>query len=195
MPRVNLLPWRDELRKERQKNFAIAAAVAALVGIAAVWGARMEINNRISHQQARNNILTEEIRILDAKIEEILGLERQKERLLARMEIIEQLQRSRPEIVHLFDELVTTVPDGVYLTSIKQIGPRLEIKGMAESSTRVSAYMRHIDDAEWMTSPVLEVVETKDGDRARNSRFTLSAQQVQKSQNDDDAEALAQGGQ
>ena len=194
MPRVNLLPWRDELRKERQKNSAIATAVAALIGIASTWGARMEIYSRISHQQARNNIITEEIRILDAKIEEILGLERQKERLLARMEIIEQLQRSRPEIVHLFDELVTTVPDGVYLTSIKQIGKRLEIKGMAESSTRVSAYMRHIDDSEWLTSPVLEVVETKDGDRARNSRFTLSAQQVLKSQNDD-AEALARGGQ
>ncbi len=195
MPRVNLLPWRDELRKERQKNFAIAAAVAALVGITAVWGARMEINSRISYQQARNNILTEEIRILDTKIEEILGLERQKERLLARMEIIDTLQSSRPEIVHLFDEIVTTVPDGVYLTSIKQIGPRLEIKGMAESSTRVSAYMRHIDDSEWLTNPVLEVVETKDGDRSRNSRFTLSAQQVQKSQEKDEQEALAQGGQ
>ena len=194
MPRINLLPWREEKRKKRQRDFGMALGGAVLAAIAVIMLTMLAYSQMISGQERRNGRLTEEINELQRSIEEIDGLERQKERLLARMEIIEQLQRSRPEIVHLFAELVTTVPDGVYLTSIKQIGQRLEIKGMAESSTRVSAYMRHIDDSEWLTSPVLEVVETKDGDRARNSRFTLSAQQVQKSQNDA-AEALAQGGQ
>ncbi len=195
MPRFNLLPWRDDLRQERQKNFAVAAVVVALIGIATVWGARLEIDSRISYQSRRNSLLQSEIKALDVMIEEIDGLERQKERLLARMEIIEQLQSSRPEIVHLFDEFVQTLPDGVYLTSIKQIGTRLEIKGMAESSTRVSALMRNIDGSEWLTKPVLEVVETKDSDRSRHSRFTLSAQQVIKSQEDDDDDMLAAGGQ
>ncbi len=195
MPRINLLPWRDDLRQERQKNFAVAAVVVAFIGIATVWGARLEIDSRISYQSRRNSLLQSEIKALDVMIEEIDGLERQKERLLARMEIIEQLQSSRPEIVHLFDEFVQTLPDGVYLTSIKQIGTRLEIKGMAESSTRVSALMRNIDGSEWLTKPVLEVVETKDSDRSRHSRFTLSAQQVIKSQEDDDDDMLAAGGQ
>ncbi len=195
MPRINLLPWRDDLRQERQKNFAVAAVVVAFIGIATVWGARLEIDSRISYQSRRNSLLQSEIKALDVMIEEIDGLERQKERLLARMEIIEQLQSSRPEIVHLFDEFVQTLPDGVYLTSIKQIGTRLEIKGMAESSTRVSALMRNIDGSEWLTKPVLEVVETKDSDRSRHSRFTLSAQQVIKSQEDDDDDMLAAGAQ
>ncbi len=195
MPRINLLPWRDDLRQERQKNFAVAAVVVAFIGIATVWGARLEIDSRISYQSRRNSLLQSEIKALDVMIEEIDGLERQKERLLARMEIIEQLQSSRPEIVHLFDEFVQTLPDGVYLTSIKQIGTRLEIKGMAESSTRVSALMRNIDGSEWLTKPVLEVVETKDSDRSRHSRFTLSAQQVIKSQEDDDDDIMAAGGQ
>ena len=195
MPRINLLPWRDDLRQERQKNFAVAAVVVAFIGIATVWGARLEIDSRISYQSRRNSLLQSEIKALDVMIEEIDGLERQKERLLARMEIIEQLQSSRPEIVHLFDEFVQTLPDGVYLTSIKQIGTRLEIKGMAESSTRVSALMRNIDGSEWLTKPVLEVVETKDSDRSRHSRFTLSAQQVIKSQEDDDDDMMAAGGQ
>jgi type IV pilus assembly protein PilN len=113
-------------------------------------------------------LLEDEIVLLDERIAEILDLEVKKERLLARMEIIEQLQRSRPEIVHVFEELVRTLPDGVRLTSVKQSGKRIEIRGDAESNTRVSAFMRNLDKSEWFTQPDLEVVEVREaGGRAK----------------------------
>jgi type IV pilus assembly protein PilN len=121
--------------------------------------------------------LKDEITKLDKQIAEISGLETQKNRLIARMEIIDQLQRSRPEIVHLFDELVNTLPEGVYLTEVKQTGTRLEIHGEAQSSTRVSALMRNIDGSDWLKEPSLGVVETTN-DAAHYSRFTIFAQQV-----------------
>ena len=145
MPRINLLPWREEQRKERQKNFLIASGSAVLMGIITIMLVSWTYDRFISYQNARNNILEVQIDLLDKKIESIRGLEREKERLIARMEIIERLQKSRPEVVHLFDEMVHTIPDGVYLTSFKQTDRRLEIKGVAESTTRVSAYMRNID--------------------------------------------------
>lgn len=180
MPRINLLPWREEQRKERLKNFVVAAVGAVLVGAATVGFARYTMSAMIDHQKARNQLLVNEIAELDKQIKEIINLEKQKERLLARMEIIEQLQRSRPEIVHLFDDLVRTVPEGVYLKHLKQSGKRLEFKGAAQSSTRVSAYMRNIDGSEWLTDPGLDVIETVDRGRQRDSQFTLFAQQVSK---------------
>lgn len=178
MPRINLLPWRDELRKQRQRNFTIAAAAAVVVGIAVVLVSRMALGNMIEHQNDRNALLKTEIAGLDKQITEILGLENQKERLLARMEIIERLQQSRPEIVHLFDEIARTMPDGVYLDSVLQTGRKLEIGGAAESSTRVSTYMRNIDASEWLTDPGLIRVETVAGEQGRNAEFTVTAKQV-----------------
>jgi type IV pilus assembly protein PilN len=138
----------------------------------------------IDNQHDRNQTLKTEIDALDKRIKEILDLEASKERLLARMEIIERLQSSRPEIVHVFDQLVRTLPDGVYLKSIKQTGPQLEIKGAAESNTRVSAFMRNIDKSGWLKDPDLEVVEVKapknknDTVTPRASEFTVVAKQV-----------------
>ena len=131
----------------------------------------------IEHQNDRNRILGEEIAELDKQIQEILGLENQKRRLLARMEIIETLQRSRPEIVHVFDEVVRVLPEGVYLTYLKQTGTRFEIRGIAQSSTRVSAFMRNIDGSEWLADPALRIVETKTQDAGRGAEFTLFATQ------------------
>ena len=134
---------------------------------------RWQMSASIEHQQERNDILTDEIAELDKQIEEIIGLEARSSRLLARMEIIETLQRSRPEIVHVFDELVRMLPDGVYLTALKQTGNRIEMRGVAQSSTRVSAFMRNIDSSEWLADPALEVVETQGRDSRqpdRNSR-------------------------
>jgi type IV pilus assembly protein PilN len=178
MPRVNLLPWRVEQRKQRLKNFGIAAAAAVALGVGAVLYAHATVNRFIAHQEARNKYLEGEIATLDKQIEEIKELEATKERLLARMQIIEQLQRSRPEVVHMFDEMVRRLPDGVYLRSLKQTGNRLSIKGVAQSSTRVSAFMRNIDNSEWLSDPGLDVVETKEEGRARNSEFTIFATQV-----------------
>ena len=178
MPRINLLPWREEQRKQRLKNFGIAAAAAVAFGAATVLYAHATANRFIAHQNARNKYLETEIATLDKQIAEIKELETTKDRLLARMQIIEQLQRSRPEVVHLFDELVRRLPDGVYLKSVKQTGNKLSIKGVAQSSTRVSALMRNIDSSEWLQDPGLDVVETVEQGRARNSEFTIFASQV-----------------
>src|SRR5210317_732409 len=151
MPRINLLPWREEQRKQRQKDFIVAMVGAVIAGIGVVMLTMFTYVQMINNQNARNQRLEAEIVELEKSIAEIDGLERQKERLLARMEIIEQLQRSRPEIVHLFDEMTRQMPEGVYLNGMKQTGARVEIRGVAQSSTRVSALMRQIDASEWMS--------------------------------------------
>lgn len=178
MPRINLLPWRDEQRTERRNQFfVVLGATAGLVALL-ILISNMTFSGIINHQQSRNQLLQSQIDLLNIRIKEIIDLEDKKDRLLARMEIIEQLQRSRPGIVHVFEELVTTLPDGVYLREVKQNGTRLEIIGSAESNTRVSALMRNIDSSDWLSSPDLEVVEVKarsaeNGRRA--SEFTVFA--------------------
>jgi type IV pilus assembly protein PilN len=132
----------------------------------------------IDHQEARNQFLGEQIAILDREIQEITELDAKKQALLARMNVIQQLQRSRPEIVHLFDELVTTIPAGVYLTSVKHKGEQLDLSGLAESNARVSAYMRNIDASDWLTDPRLDVIQAEEKERERLSRFTLQVTQT-----------------
>ena len=176
MPQINLLPWRQLERAKRQKEFGLLA-VGALLAAAAVmlftiWG----ISSATDRQRERNELLKTEISELDKQITEILGLEAQKGRLVSRMEIIERLQRSRPEVVHVFDQLARTLPDGVYLTSVKQSDKKLELKGVAQSSTRVSTLMRNIEASQWLADPQLQVVETmKQG--GAGSEFTLFATQ------------------
>jgi len=131
----------------------------------------------ISSQRERNAFLRAQIAALDGDINEIRGLQAQKQRLLARMAIIERLQRSRPEIVHVFDQLMQTLPDGVYLTSVRQTGRKLEVKGIAQSSTRVSTFMRNIESSEWIGSPELQLIETKGGTGAGGAEFVLTAMQ------------------
>jgi type IV pilus assembly protein PilN len=189
MPRINLLPWRESQRKQKRQEFILsigaAIATAALVTLVGRW----QMGAAIEHQQQRNQILNDEIAQLDKQIQEILGLENQKRKLLARMEIIETLQRSRPEIVHVFDEIVKTLPEGVYLTYLKQTGTRIELRGVAQSSTRVSAFMRNIDSSQWLTDPSLQVVETKGRDSGRGAEFTLFANQRSQVPPADEAEA------
>ena len=177
MPRINLLPWREAERKRKRQEFILsigaAIATAALVTLIGRW----QMSAAIEHQDERNRIISDEISELDKQIQEILGLEKQKQALLARMEIIETLQRSRPEIVHVFDEVVRILPEGVYLTYLKQSGTRFEIRGVAQSSTRVSAFMRNIDASEWLADPALRIVETKGRDSGQGADFTLFATQ------------------
>lgn len=177
MPRINLLPWRDAERKRRRQEFIAGAVAAVLAAGVLTLIVNWQFNSAISRQNERNQVLRTEIAELDKQITEILGLEQQKQRLLARMEVIEQLQRSRPEVVHLFDELVRTLPDGVYLTSVKQTDRRVQLNGVAQSSTRVSTYMRNIETSPWLADPALEVVETR-GAAGTGSQFTLYANQV-----------------
>jgi type IV pilus assembly protein PilN len=177
MPRINLLPWRAEERKLRQRNFLLSIVGATVAAGIVVLLVNLFYAQVISNQQDKNQLLKTEIEKLDLRNAEILDLEAQKARMRARMDIVEKLQRSRPEVVHLFDQLARTVPDGLYLSAIKQTDKRLEIKGVAQSSTRVSAFMRNIDASEWLDSPELEVVETQKGNTL-GSDFTLFANQV-----------------
>ena len=179
MPRINLLPWREEQRNERRKMFMTAMVAALMAGAVLTGASKIAVKRMTANQNTRNEILRTEITELDRQIEEINALDAQKSRLLARMEIIDQLQRSRPEVVHLFDELVETLPEGVYLTQVAQADARIEVTGSAQSSTRVSALMRNVFDSEWLQDPQLEVVETIDAVAGgRNARFTIFTQQV-----------------
>ena len=178
MPSINLLPWREADRQKRQRDFGMAMGGAVIAAIAVVMLTILAYTQMISAQNARNDRLEAEIVELEKSIEEIDGLERQKERLLARMEIIEELQKSRPEIVHLFDELARQLPEGVYLTGMKQTGARVEIRGVAQSSTRVSALMRQIDASDWLGDPEVERVETTQAGASRQSEFVVYLKQV-----------------
>jgi type IV pilus assembly protein PilN len=178
MPRINLLPWREQERKVRRREFMIAAGAAVFAGILFMGAGKLVYSSWIDAQNEKNNLLKKEIVKLDAQIADIQDLETRKQRLVARMEIIEKLQRSRPEIVHLFDEIVRIVPEGVYLTQIKQTNRKLEIHGIAQSSTRVSTFMRNIDASTWMANPVLQVVETAQNSPTGGSSFTLFTDMV-----------------
>src|SRR6266566_4610881 len=177
MPRINLLPWREGERKERKLAFLVALGVAALAAGVASFAAYLLYGSMIESQEHRNQQLRAEIKTLDKQIEEINNLEVSKQKFIARMEIIEKLQRSRPEIVHVFDEIVRTLPEGVYLTGVKQTEKRLRFDGVAQSSTRVSSFMRNIDGSQWLRNPELEVVQTAKGPTPGSS-FTLTADQV-----------------
>ena len=187
MPRINLLPWREEERKERKLRFLVAIGGSTIAAIAAMGGVYLMFGSMIDSQDSRNEMLRVEIKQLDKQIEEINNLESAKQKFIARMEIIEKLQRSRPEIVHVFDEIVRQLPEGVYLTAVKQQDKRLKFEGVAQSSTRVSAFMRNLDGSEWLKNPELEVVETKTNSPVPGSSFTLFADQVSTANADPDS--------
>ena len=186
MPRINLLPHRERKRKERKLAFMVALVAAAGAGIVTSFAAYLLYGSMIEGQERRNQQLRSEIKLLDKQIEEINDLESSKQKFIARMEIIEKLQRSRPEIVHVFDEIVHTLPEGVYLTAVKQTGKQLKFEGMAQSSTRVSTFMRNLDASQWLRNPELQVVQTSKGS-GPGSTFVLTAQEVPTPGGDDSA--------
>jgi type IV pilus assembly protein PilN len=190
MPRINLLPWREGQRKDRKLAFLLALGVAAIAAGVASFAAYLLYGSMIESQQHRNDQLRAEIRTLDKQIEEINDLETAKQRFIARMDIIEKLQRSRPEIVHVFEEIVRTLPEGVYLTAVKQTDKRLKFEGVAQSSTRVSSFMRNLDGSQWLRNPELEVVQTSKTS-GPGSSFTLTADQVTTVAGDDNGAAAA----
>ncbi len=186
MPRINLLPWREQQRKERKLAFFVALGGAAVGALLAAFAGYLLVNSMIGAQERRNEQLRAEIKAVDRQIEQINDLESQKQRFISRMQVIEKLQRSRSEVVHLFDEVAKTVPDGTYLTTFKQDGKHLKFEGVAQSSTRVSTFMRNISGSQWMKDPELEVVESKPGNSIGNS-FVLDASQVVTSGDEDQA--------
>ena len=175
---INLLPWREELRQEQKKQFITMAVMTALLALA-VWGLiHFQMQSKIDYQLSRNNYMTNEIKKLDEEIKEIRELQKVRRSLIERMEVIQDLQASRPSIVHLFTEIVSSVPNGVYLESLTQTGSNLLINGEAESNARVSTYMRNLSASDWLKDPNLTVIEIEDITVNRISTFTLTVKQT-----------------
>jgi len=178
MARINLLPWRENLRQERQRNFMIALGATAGLAVVLVFLGSHLVQRQIEAQDARNRYLENEIRQLDRDIASIEELEATRDNLLARKNVIERLQENRSMMVHLFNSLAQTVPEGIRLTSVKQAGEELTIEGTTQSETRVSDYMRNIEQAEWMHEPDLRIIEVLGDGETRGGesfRFELRA--------------------
>ncbi len=179
---INLLPWREARRRQQQRNFATFTGIALALAALAMFLVRTEFSHRIEYQQQRNQFLTSELAVLDQKIKEIQELEKKKKNLIARMDVIQQLQVSRPEVVHLFDELARTIPDGVQIIDLTQTDKSIAINGVAQSNARVSVYMRNLDLSPWFHEPSLEIIESqsesKDKKGKQMSRFSLKAKQT-----------------
>ena len=174
MARINLLPWRAERQKERKKQFFMMLGLSAFAGLAVWFLINTYYNAQISGQQARNAFLDQEIVAVQAKITEIEALEEKKNKLLNRKIVIEELQANRSQMVHLFDSLVRTIPDGVILTSIKQEGDKLTLEGRSQSNARVSTYMRNFETSGWMTKPELSVIQAEGDDKGLPYTFSLA---------------------
>lgn len=177
MAKINLRPWREELRAEKQQQFVVMLVGALIVagGLAFLW--KSDMDSRIAYQESRNSYIQTATKKLDSQIKEIEDLKRKRDELLARMRVIQDLQGKRPIIVRVFDELVRTLPDGLYYTSLKKSGDRLDIVGMAESNSRISTLMRHFENSDWFTDPNLTNVSSADSRRAGYSQFNLSVKQ------------------
>ena len=174
MAKVNLLPWRAERRKQRQREFYVLLGSAAIGALVLGVLISFYYSGQINGQNERNTYLTNEITTLDGKIKEIEQLDLKKDKLLRRKEVIEQLQANRAQMVHLFDELVRTIPEGVRLTSLKQDGEHLTLEGQSQSNARVSAYMRNLESSGWMTNPDLSIIEAAGDDKTLPYKFNLT---------------------
>ena len=189
MARINLLPWREELRKQKQRDFGIIAVSSVILAGLVVLLAHFHVDGLINNQNQRNAYLQNEIEILNKRIGRIKELEAMKQNLLARMNVIQELQSSRPESVHLLDEMVRTLPDGVHLKKFAQNNKALTMTGIAESNARVSDYMRKIDQSEWLTGPRLNVIKTTESGRRRIANFTLRGNQKVRKPLDEEVDA------
>ena len=188
MSKINLLPWREARRKELQNQFMVMLVIVALLAAASWGGVHFYHVQLIEVQNTRIGYIEDQIKVVDKKIQEIKQLEKEKERLLSRMRAIEQLQGNRPLIVRLFDELVTSLPEGVTVTEIKQSGNGISIKGVAQSNARVSSFMRNLENSDWLANPNLQVIKATDKQGVDISNFSLSfSQVVPKGKEDDDA--------
>jgi type IV pilus assembly protein PilN len=180
MTKINLLDWRSARRQKRKQQFTVMIGGTLLASLLVVAVAYFAMDQAISHQQERNTILQKEIAALDKQIKEIQDLQKTRSNLLARMRVIEQLQQSRSATVHFFDEIINTLPDGVYLTAIKQTGNDVTLDGVAESNGRISTYMKNLDASPWFKDPKLVEIRTSDKERLRTSQFELKVTNLTK---------------
>lgn len=180
MARINLLPWREELRKQKQQDFLAGIVSGILVVIFILLMVYLYIEGLKEYQSQRNKLISTEIAELDKKIEEIKDIEEKKNKLLTKIDVIQKLQESRPEVVHLFDELAKITPEGVYLTKFVQVNGNLTMDGKAESNARVSAFMRAIENSGWLNSPVLGVIKGQGRGNGDLNDFSMIAKQGKK---------------
>jgi len=174
MTRINLLPWRETHRREKNNEFFVVLGICMALAAGVGFGGFQFAKDKVDFQTSRNQRLEKEIQLLQEELKEIAALEETKNNLLARMEIIQQLQGQRPQIVHTFDEVANRIPDGVFLTVMKQVGEsQLVMEGRAESNARVSALMRRLDRSDYLTGPRLEVIETDKNDRISNFKLSV----------------------
>ena len=188
MTRINLLPWREWERQEQKKQFGVWSILSLLLAGAIMLLIHIQMGAKIDYQLSRNNYISSEISKLDKQIAEISELQKVRRSLLDRMEVIQDLQRSRPSIVHLFTEIVNTVPNGVYLQSLIQTGGNLVMNGEAESNARVSTYMRNLSGSDWLKDPNLTVIEIEDKKVNRISAFTLTVKQTSPNATEEEAD-------
>lgn len=163
MAKINLLPWREELRKERQKEFVTIIIAVALAAAALVWFANTFIEDQWKSQKTRNSFIQRETNVLSEQITEIQELKEKKAQLLERMTLIQNLQGNRPIIVRLFDEIARSLPNDLYFTNLQIKGDRVLVKGRAKSNNRVAALMRNFDNSEWFDAPNLVKVKAEKG--------------------------------
>ncbi|WP_148861704.1 PilN domain-containing protein [Marinobacter fonticola] len=177
MAKINLRPWREELRAEKQQQFVamLLGAVIVAAGLGFLWNTNLD--NRIDYQESRNAYIESATKELDSQIKEIEDLRRKRDELISRMQVIQDLQGKRPVIVRVFDELVRTLPDGLFYMDLKKAGNTVSIVGMAESNSRISSLMRQFDESEWFANPNLTNVSSADERRAGYSQFNLSVNQ------------------
>ena len=175
MTKINLLPWREERRQELKRQFFMILAGMVLVGAGAVYLVDVNVKAQIENQNRRNDFITQETSKLDAQIKEISELKKQRESLIERMKVIQDLQGNRPVVVQIFDEIVRTVPDGVFYQKVKSAGDSISITGFAESNNRVSNLMRNLEASPLLASPNLSKVKSGEKDKSTNE-FDLTVQ-------------------
>ena len=186
MARINLLPWREELRQEKKKEFLTQLAGVAILAalIAYVWVET--VNGALQSQNSRNQMLQTEISTLEKQVQEIKDLKSQRQELLDRMRVIQDLEGKRAVIVYYFDEFAKAVPDGVYLTSLKRVGGSFHIEGVSESNNRVAAFMRELDNSDWFSDPNLKSVKKKKELGEQHGEFEMEVKAVIPNSEEDD---------
>ncbi len=178
MAKINLLPWREELRQQKKQDFFMTIGLSVLVTILIIGLVHLYIEGLKDYQKQRNKLLQDEIVLLDKKIIEINEIEAKKSKLLAKIDLIQKLQESRPEIVHLFDEIPRVTPEGVFLTKFTQVGAALTFNGKSQANARVSAFMRAIDASSWLKASRLDVIQSPGKNNSEQlSDFILYARQ------------------
>ncbi len=194
MIRINLLPHRELKRKARQQQIAVLAGLVSFLGLIAVWGVHDIIAEKIEFQNNRNQYLNEQIAILDKEIAEIREIKNQTQELLTRKQIVETLQNSRSEVVHLLDQLVRLLPDGVYLQSVKQEGNNITLVGYAQSNAWVSTLMRNLESSPWLESPLLVEIKAMTINNVRQNEFNMRIKLKQASISDGQDSTLSSAG-